>query len=153
MYSKDETTKLRQEFWTAFGQYMNLQRSSDDQKINWINYKTGLKHLYFKMDADGKAASIAIEMRHPDIAIQELIFEQFKEFKTLLGASLGEEWHWQLNTTDEYGKSISRIFMAKEGISIFKKEDWPELIAFLKPRIIALDNFWNDAKDSFSLFA
>jgi len=37
-------------------------------------------------------------------------------------------------------------------VNIFKQEDWPKLISFFKPRIIALDEFWSDAQDSFDLF-
>jgi hypothetical protein len=152
LYSKDEVAKLKQEFWTTFGQYMALETSSEGLRVNWINYKTGIKHLYFKMEADGKKVRIAIEMSHPDPSIQELLFEQFKEFKTILNSYLNEEWAWELHTTDDYGKVVTRISTIAYGFSIFKKEDWPSLISFLKPRLMALDSFWNDAKDSFSLF-
>ena len=153
MYSKDEVAKLKQEFWTTFGQYMALETSSEGMRVNWINYKTGIKHLYFKMEADGKKVRISIEISHPDPSIQELLFEQFKEFKAILTSYLNEEWFWELHTTDDYGKVVTRISITDHGVSIFKKEDWPSLISFLKPRLLALDSFWNDAKDSFNLFA
>ncbi|RZK80946.1 MAG: DUF4268 domain-containing protein [Pedobacter sp.] len=153
MYSKDQASKLKQEFWTTFGQYLALELSSEDLRVNWVNYKTGIKHLYFKMQADQKTASIAIEMAHPDAAIQELLFEQFKEFKTILTSYLEEEWDWQLHTVDEYGKTVTRISIGITSVNIFKKEDWPTLISFLKPRIMKLDEFWNDAKHSFNLFS
>ena len=153
MYAKDEVTKLKQEFWTTFGQYMALELSNSGLRINWVNYKTGIKHLYFKMEADGKKATIGIEISHPDRSIQELIFEQFTEFKNILTACLNEEWNWELHTTDEYGKTVTKISTSLFGVSIFKREDWPKLIEFLKPRLIALDNFWTDARDSFDLFS
>lgn len=153
MYSKDEVAKLKQEFWTTFGQYMALETSSEGLRVNWINYKTGIKHLYFKMEADGKKVRIAIEISHPDSSIQQLLFEQFEEFKTILTGYLEEDWSWELHTTDDYGKVVTRIATVAYGISIFKKQDWPTIISFLKPRLLALDSFWNDAKDSFSLFA
>lgn len=153
MYAKDEVTKLKQEFWTTFGQYMALELSNSGLRINWVNYKTGIKHLYFKMEADGKKATIGIEISHPDRSIQELIFDQFKEFKNILTSCLNEEWNWELHTTDEYGKTVTKISTSLFGVSIFKREDWPKLIEFLKPRLIALDNFWTDARDSFDLFS
>jgi hypothetical protein len=153
LYSKDEVAKLKQEFWTTFGQYMALETSSEGMRVNWINYKTGVKHLYFKMEADGKKVRIGIEINHPDSSLQELLFEQFKEFKTILNGYLNEDWNWELHINDDNGKLVSRISITSHGISIFKKEDWPLLISFLKPRLIALDSFWNDAKDSFSIFA
>ncbi|TKC03901.1 DUF4268 domain-containing protein [Pedobacter frigoris] len=152
MYSKDQASQLKQTFWTTFGHYIAPQLSTEGLKVNWINYKTGLKHVFFKMQADSKAAFIAIEITHADPGIQELVFEQFREFKKLLEGQLGEEWDWNLHIHDEYGKVITRISKTLPGVSIFKKEDWPALISFFKPRIIALDEFWTDAQYSFEVF-
>lgn len=152
MYSKDEASKLKEAFWTAFGQYIALHPSAEGEKINWINYKTGIKHLNFKMIADNRSALIAIELSHPDAGVQELLFEQFSSFKNILKSYLNEDWEWYLHSTDENFKTVSRICKPLHGVSIFKQEDWPELISFFKPRIIALDEFWNDAQHSFDLF-
>jgi hypothetical protein len=149
LYSKDEASQLKQAFWTAFGQYMTPIVNAEGLKTNWVNYKTGLKHVYFKMQADKKTASIAIEISHPDAGVQELFFEQFKELKNILNGYLDEPWDWQLHTTVEYGKTISTIGTEITGVSIFNKADWPTLISFFKPRIIALDEFWSDAKYAF----
>jgi len=152
MYSKDEASRLKQSFWTAFGQYISPHPSAEGLKINWINYKTGIKHLHFKMHADNYSAFIAIEISHPDSGIQELIFEQFTAYRTMLTSILGEEWEWQLHISDENFKTISRISKSLHDVSIFKGEDWPTLISFFKPRIIGLDEFWTDAQYSFGLF-
>jgi hypothetical protein len=149
MYTKDQASQLRQAFWTAFGMYIAPHPSAEGLKVNWINYKTGIKHVFFKMHADNKHAFIAIELNHPDPEIQQLFFEQFEELKTYLHECLGEEWDWVLHTTHENGKTISRIYKEISSVNIFSQEDWPELISFLKPRIIALDSFWSDAKYSF----
>lgn len=146
MYTKQEASQLRQQFWTAFGQYMSPVLSAEGTRVAWVNYKTGIKDLYFKMTADTQAAAIAIEIRSTDAEIQRLYFEQFQQLKTVLHNTLGEEWNWQLHTQDEYGSTISRIDKTFPGISILKKEDWPDLISFFKPRIIALDEFWSNAK-------
>lgn len=131
---------------------MALQPSAEGQRINWINYKTGIKHLAFKMQADKKAAWIGIEISNPDLSIQQLLFEQFEEYKKLLHGILDEEWEWKLYTTDEYGKTVCKIYTVLPDVSIFKQEDWPKLISFFKPRIIALDEFWSDAQYGFELF-
>jgi hypothetical protein len=146
LYSKDEASQLKQLFWTTFGQYIAPQLSAEGLKVNWVNYKTGVKHLYFRMEAHKRSASIAIEISHPDVGIQELFFDQFKELKAILRSSLNEDWEWQLHSTDESGRTVSKIFKQVTGVSIFNKEDWPALISFFKPRIIALDEFWSDAK-------
>jgi hypothetical protein len=149
MYSKDQASQLKQAFWTAFGQYISPQLSAEGLRVNWVNYKTGIKHLYFRMHADNRTARIAIEMAHPDTGIRELFFEQFKEYKNILHSALGEEWDWQLHTTDDYGKTLSRIYKEIAPVNVFNNNDWPQLISFFKPRIIALDEFWSDAKYGF----
>ncbi|WP_101443258.1 DUF4268 domain-containing protein [Pontibacter ramchanderi] len=149
MYTREQASKLKQAFWTAFGQYMAPVLSAEGMPTNWINYKTGLKNVYFRMQADKKLASIAIEMTQPDPEIQQMFFEQFEALRELLHGTVGEEWTWDLYTTDEYGKEISRIHTELRGVNVFNQDDWPALISFFKPRIIALDAFWSDAKYSF----
>lgn len=149
MYTKQQASELRQAFWTAFGQYMSPVLSAEGEKVNWINYKTGIKHLFFKMNADNRHAEISIEITHPDIEMQQLYYGHFIQLKNLFQNSMGEEWTWQLHTTNEFGKTISKIFTTLENVSIFKKEDWPKLITFYKQRMIALDEFWSSAKYGF----
>jgi hypothetical protein len=149
MYTRQEASRIRQEFWTAFGQYMLPIPSAEGGKVAWLNYKTGEKDVYFRMNADARKASIAIELTHKDPEIQQLYFEQFEALKGMLHSALEEEWTWSLHTTDEYGKTISRIYTELTGVNIFKKEDWPRFISFFKPRIIALDGFWSMVKYGF----
>lgn len=151
MYSKQQASQLRQEFWTIFGQYMSPVLSAEGEKINWVNYKTGEKHVHFKMDAANRSATIGIEMSHPDTGIQQLHFEQFRQLEKLLYASLGEKWIWQLHHTTETGKVISRIYTELPGTSIMNKSHWPDLVSFFKPRIIALDDFWSNARYAFEM--
>ena len=149
MYSKQEAAKLRQEFWTAFGQYMSPVLSAEGEKINWINYKTGIKDVHFKMDADGEGATVRIVLQHSDPLLQQLYFDQFMALKKLFHQQVGEEWNWNLHGTNEFGKTVSSISKTLHPASIFDKEDWPRLISFFKPRMIALDEFWSSAQYSF----
>jgi len=146
LYTREQASKLKQRFWTTFGQYMAVIPSADGLKINWINYKTGFRHLFFKMDVDKRQAWIGIELSHPDPDIQQLYFEQFLELKSVLHDQLGEEWEWNLHLSDEDHKISSNIMTRLPHVSIFNQEDWPALISFYKPRIIALDEFWSTAK-------
>ena len=149
MYTKAEASQLRQAFWTTFGQYMTPVPSAEGWPVNWINYKTGIKHLYFRMQADNRRASIAIEMTQPDAGIRELFFEQFLELRTLLHETLGEEWIWEPEATDANGQPLARIYQEQNGVNVFDRESWPRLISFFKPRIVALDAFWTDAQYTF----
>ncbi|HEY0740598.1 MAG TPA: DUF4268 domain-containing protein [Chryseosolibacter sp.] len=149
MFSREEASRIREQFWTAFGKYMSPVPSAEGLKINWVNYHTRVKDVYFRMSADKKSAVISISMEHRDPGIQELYFEQFLELKSMLHDALQEEWVWHLHVVGNDGKVTSRIYKEIQDVSIFKKEDWPELISFFKPRIIALDSFWEDARYAF----
>lgn len=113
--------------------------SSEGMRINWINYKTGIKDVYFRMETLQNSASIFISLEHKDTGISELFYEQFLELKVMLEESLEEEWDWQ----------PTKIIKELPDTSVFNKDQWPELISFFKPRIIALDSFWENAKYSF----
>lgn len=149
MYSREEASQIRQSFWTTFGQYISPQLSSDGLKINWVNYKTGVRNVFFRMDAENRSASISILINHPDTGIQELFYEQFVELKNVFDSYFDEEWTWAPLQYDMSGRMISRIYKEIKEVSIFNKNDWPALISFFKPRIIALDDFWSVAKYNF----
>lgn len=148
MYSKEETKQIKQEFWTAFGIVMKPHFSTSGFKINWINYKTGVRNISFKMEASNKQVSISIKLDHKDEGIRDLYYEQFIEFKTLLHTILEEEWEWNRVAYDLYSRECSSISIAEKG-NIFDKDQWQDMFAFLKQRMIRLDAFWDDAKEIF----
>ena len=127
MYTKDEVRQFKQEFWTAFGVIMNPHLSASGFKANWINYKTEVKNIVFKMDADNKNVSIAIQLVHKDDGIRELYWEQFLEFKSLFHSTMGEEWIWDTAITNEYGIDYSSISITTKG-NIFDKDQWQEIL-------------------------
>lgn len=134
MYTKQEISKQKQAFWTAFGRYMKPVLSADGEVINWINYKTGNKHVSFKMDVDRAQASIAIVVQHPDADAQRILLDRFLKLKDIFYETIeDEDWTWAAGTIE---KTLT-------GVNIFKNEDWPAIISFLKPRIIGLDAFWS----------
>ena len=149
MYSKAEASQLRQAFWTTFGQYMSPVQSFDGWPVNWVNYKTGVKGVQFKMHADNRRASLAIELMQNDAGIRELFFEEFLALKTLLHETLGEEWTWEPQAENEHGQQLSRIYKELTPANVFNRDDWPALISFFKPRLIALDEFWSGAQYAF----
>ena len=149
MYAKSEAAAIRQEFWTNLGRYMSPVFSSEGEKVNWINYKTGEKNIAFRMQADNHSAIIAIEISHKDPVIREVYYEQFLQFRKFMEEASGEEWTWMKEITDETGKKFSRISREISRVNIYNKDDWPSLITFFKHRLIVLDAFWNQVKYSF----
>ena len=101
------------------------------------------------MDADNRQATIAIELRHPDSGVQQHYFEKFEALKKFFWEITGEKWKWELLTIDEDNKQVSRIATTLPGVNIFDTADWPAIISFFKPRILALDTFWTSVKEGF----
>lgn len=149
MYSKEEASKIRQQFWIAFGKYMKPIPSAEGLIINWVNYKTGVKNIFFRMNAEQKLATISIDITHQDIEIRAFYFEHFKAVKLLFNDVVNEEWDWKPYLLNEYGVPFAQISMSLRDTSIFHQKNWPEIISFFKPRIIALDQFWVDVKPIF----
>jgi|SRR5688572_3203167 len=149
MYSRQEASGWRKKFWTSFGQYMQPLQGAGGRPVNWLNYKTGIRHLYFRMDADNKKAGIGIELHHADPLVQGQYFEKLRQLKSILEHSTGEEWDWNRSYTNEERKPISRIGTTLTGVNLFDTGDWPAIISFLKPRILALDEFWDKVKEGF----
>jgi hypothetical protein len=128
---------------------MRPVKGAGGDPINWLNYKTGLRHLYFRMDTGNDSVSIAIELRHPDTTQQQHYFGQLQQVKVVLEQSTSEKWNWQLHEHDDDGNTVSRVSKTVKGVNIFNEAEWPAIISFLKPRIIALDHFWMLVKDGF----
>ncbi|MCX6319643.1 MAG: DUF4268 domain-containing protein [Bacteroidetes bacterium] len=149
MYTRQEASAIRTAFWTRFGQYMKPVPSAAGHTVNWLNYKTGIRHIYFRMEADTKKMSIALELRHPDAELRQLYYEQLLSLKKIFASYMEEEWEWQPHFVNEEGLTISRVICSREGVNLFQEADWPTIISFLKPRLIALDAFWDMVKEQF----
>lgn len=150
MFTREEAGQLKREFWTTFGQYLRPVPSAEGKKVNWVNYKTGYRDMYFRMDADKKRAYIGVVFQQKDLDLQQLFFEQMEELRPAFHNLLDEEWTWRLHDMVE-GTTLSHVYTELTGVSVFERTDWPEIIAFLKPRIIALDEFWSLAEAHFEL--
>ncbi len=149
MYSRSETTAIKKAFWTAFGQYMKPVPGSESDSVNWVNYKTGIKDLYFRMDAGKAVATISIEMRNPGQAERQARYHQWLALRSLFEEFMQEKWDWQSEARDEQERAVARISVNLDGVSVFKRDDWPSIISFFKTRIVRFDRFWTSVKTSF----
>lgn len=149
MFSKEQARAIRSEFWTTLGKLMPPPSETDGRRVKWMNYKTGIKDLYFRMEADNKVARFSIDFQHSDPGMRALFFEQMEEFKLLLHNQMGFDLIWEDYYIVDGRKEISRIYIEKHGCNMFIKDNWPELFDFFKPKMIALDEFWQDVKEIF----
>jgi hypothetical protein len=142
MYTRKQASVIKQQFWTRFGQYMAPVPSESGEKINWINYKTGIRNLYFKMDVTENEALVYIEIAHKDQDFALKIYDQFFLLKTALEADFQKHLSWNRLTENGHHQSMSTIVAVQKNCNVFTENDWPEMISFLKEGIIGLDKFW-----------
>lgn len=149
MYTTELVSKQRKKFWTIFGHYMKPVPGASGEAVNWLNYKTGVRNVFFRMDADQHSAHVGIEILHVMEADRIQYYNHFLALKNLLEQTTSAKWHWHAAVTDENGQIISRISQSLNNVAILDEADWPAIIAFLKQHIIALDVFWDSVKDGF----
>jgi len=152
MFTRQEASALKEKFWTSFGQYLLPVPSASGTKLNWINYKTGVKHIRFVMDADREHAFVQIEIAHPDAALRNRFYQLFVSLKSELETETQAIWNWNQSMEKE-GKIISTINISLEDVNILNVQHWPAIISFFKPLITGLDRFWYNQKEIFEMLA
>ncbi len=151
MYTNTEASAIRQKFWTSFGMYMSPVPSATLEKVNWVNYKTGIKGIVFKMDVDKNSASLAVEIFLKDTMLQHQYFEIFNSFAQQLENIKGTDWVFIRDNFIENKGNVSTLIIELKNVNVFRQEDWPAIIGFLKQNIIGLDAFWAAYKPAFEL--
>lgn len=147
MYSKEEKKNFKIEFWNKFSVYMR-KHTQKHGIINWSNYKTKIKDLYFRLDFNETEARFSIELQHPD-SIRELFYEQFTELKVLLEKALGTPLVWEELYINEYDKAICRIYVVLPDVNLFNKDDWKKVTDFFENKMVKLHVFWMEYREIF----
>ncbi len=138
MFSKEEASNLREEFWTSFGKSFPRK---------WILYRTKIKGLAFKFDAGRRDLNVAIEINSNNSTKNELLFEQFQALKSILTDCIPNivfDDNYVLNS----GKSVHWIYTPyPDKFSIYNKNTWGAAFLFMKDNMSALEEFFEDYKD------
>ena len=148
MYSKDEKKKYTADFWNSFGLYMK-KYNADFGRIKWVNYRTNVKDIYFRLSITNKQASIAIELQHKDDGIRELMFDQFKELKVILEDNVNGELIWNGVTFNRFNQPISSISEELTNVSKYNRDDWQATFQFFEKRIVGFHTFWVEFQEIF----
>lgn len=141
---------MRLEFWSEFEDFSKKRRTANNRKINWAQYKSGIKDIYFRLDFTTKEAFLAVDLQMRDVEIRELVWEQFMETETLLRNYVGTELALFPNYALEEGFEIHRMTWTISNVNITKKEDYPKVVQFLSEKIYGLDAFWFEFSDLFN---
>jgi len=129
MFSKEESVRLRKEFWTSFGKSFPRK---------WLLYNTKIKDLSLKFEADRKKAMVCIDIAMLNNDTRTQYFDKFISLKSLFLEEIPE-----LIFDDDYylesGKIISRIYIQLDKVSIHNKNTWQEIYLFFVDQMNKLE--------------
>lgn len=118
----------------------------------WVNYKTGVKDVYFRLKLDKSTAQVSIELQQKDEGIRELYYQQFEELKKVFTDIVGE-WNWESNVIYQTNLGnyleLSSISISLNGVNLYNKETWQKTFHFFEEHIVKLDEFWADFNEIF----
>ncbi len=138
MFSKEESKKIRQEFWTFFGKR---------HPRKWLLYNTTIKDVVLKFSFDNKKAIVSLDSCATDPAMRAYYFEKFENLKLLLKEEVSQDLIFDKAYTLESGKVISRVYLQKDQVSIHNKQSWPEVFNFFNIHMHALESFFLEYQD------
>jgi len=133
MYSKEETQKLKREFWVTF---------AEKYPRKWVLYDTKIKDFSFKFYVDNKKAQVLIDIEHRNNDIRIAYFEKLEALKNILEDEFIKDLVFEKNHTLESGKTISRIWVEKSGVGVSNKNNWDTIFDFYYEKMNALELFY-----------
>lgn len=138
MFSREESKRIRQEFWTAFGK---------QSPKKWILYHTKIKEVNLKFHFDTKKASLGIAIDTDDEILKPYYFEKFESLKLSMKEEISEDLIFDFNHETESGKVIAYIFLFKEKVSIHNKKTWSDVFSFFNENMLKFEAFFLEYKD------
>ena len=139
MFSKEESKKIRQEFWTNFGKKYPRK---------WLLYNTKIKDLSLKFTFDTKIAQVSIDIESPDDFMRSYYFDKLISLKNIIKTDYLPNIVFDENYSLDNGKIVSRIYVElDDNVSIHNKHTWERTMDFLNKKMNLLEFFFIEYKD------
>lgn len=138
MYSKEETQRLKREFWVAF---------AEKYPRKWVLYDTKIKDFSFKFYVDNKKAQVLIDIEHRNDEKRTIYFEKLESLKSILEDDFVKDLVFERNFVLENGKTISRVWVEKSGVSVSNRKYWDEIFDFFNEKMHAVEMFYLEYGD------
>ncbi len=138
MFSKEESKKLREQFWTSFGIVY---------RTKWIRYNTKIKGIELKFTFTRKYAQVSLDIIDSDELIRAYYFEKLMSLKKIIISEYLPKAQFEEFYELPEGKIISRLFIQLDGVSIHNRQQWPEVMKFLNDNMLQLEAFFKDYRD------
>ncbi|MFC0777958.1 DUF4268 domain-containing protein [Flavobacterium sp. HJSW_4] len=133
MYSREESQRIKREFWVAF---------AEKYPRKWVLYDTKIKDFSFKFYVDNKKAQVLIDIEHRSDEKRYAYFEKLEALKNILEEEFIKDLVFEKNHTLESGKNISRIWVEKLGVGFSNRNTWDIIFDFFNKNMHALEMFY-----------
>ena len=147
MFSKEEAKQLREEFWEQFKSMSAARRARKRLPGNWLLAQTGIKALNLRFHVDREVAQVGIDLETRNMDKRIELFEKLESLKKLMEEAMEAPLIWELEYIRENGKSVSRIYLQKEGIDIYNRDTWTEAHKFMYTYMMKLESFFQEYRD------
>lgn len=138
MFSKEESKKIRQEFWTSFGK---------EYPHKWLLYNTKMKEIQLKFTFNRKIAQVSLDVIDEDELIRAYYFEKLESLQKILKSEYLPDIIFDEQYELPEGKLISRIYVQMDKVSIHNPKTWPETKEFFFKNMLLLEEFFKDFSD------
>jgi Domain of unknown function (DUF4268) len=138
MYSKEESIRIKKDFWIQF---------AEAYPRKWLLYNTKIKDVSFKFFVDNKKAQVLLDIEPKDEEKRKIYFEKIESLKTILTEDYLPDAIFEKNHYLESGKVISRIWVETNGISINNKATWPIIFDFFCEKMNSFELFFYENED------
>ena len=138
MYSKEESLRIKKEFWIQFAEV---------HPRKWLLYDTKIKDVTFKFYIDNKKAQVLLDIEPKEEEKRTIYFEKIDSLKTILIDNFLPDAILERNFYLDTGKVISRIWVEKNNVSLNKKENWNQIFDFFSETMTQFETFFYEYQD------
>ncbi len=139
MYSKEESARIRKEFWTSFGKSFPRK---------WLLYNTKIKDFSFKFVANKNKAMVCLDIEPKDDFYKEYYYDKISSLKNILKNEYIKDVVFDANFKLDNGKIISRIYTKMpEKFNIHNKNTWRNAYEFFIKNMAAFEEFFYEYED------
>jgi hypothetical protein len=138
MYSKEDSQKIKKEFWIEF---------AEKYPKKWILYNTKIKDVSFKFYIDNKKAQVQLDIEPKDQLKRKIYFEKIQSLQNILKTEYLPDIFIEKDIYLENGKIISRIWVEKINVSINNKNSWHVVYHFFNEKMMAFEFFFYEYQE------
>lgn len=138
MYSKEESQRIKREFWVQF---------AEAYPRKWMLYDTKIKDFSFKFYVDNKKAQVLLDIEPRDDEKRKIYYEKVESLKAILLEDYLPDAIFERHFYLESGKEISRIWVDLPNVSVNNRNTWEEIFDFFNEKMTAFEIFFYENQD------